>query len=163
MRKKIVILLFILFFTISCTSEIGNPLAGSYRVSKLESDLFSFYYFTLKPDGTFILIQAGGNATSSPSILKGTYSFSLEHFDFINGAGTFTFEVKELPHNVEGLVMTEGNNSYIFTFSIDKNSGAKVLDLYPIIESSEILSHCFSINDSEFEKQLSYAMGEENV
>ena len=50
---------------VSCTAEIGNPIAASYEVKSLESDDFAYFYLSLDEDGSFILIGSGGNASSS--------------------------------------------------------------------------------------------------
>ncbi len=142
----------------SCTTDFGNPIAASYRVSGTEESTVTNFFIQLKDDGTFILIQAGGENSDEAYIIRGEYEFSLNSFDFINGYGKLAFNAQDIPR--DGLVLKEGNNFYDLYFSIDKDSGLRTMDLIPIgHEGNQVISKCFSISDSAFESALKSAMG----
>ncbi len=135
---------------VSCTAEIGNPIAASYEVKSLESDDFAYFYLSLDEDGSFILIGSGGNASSEAYVISGSYSFTITSFDFIKGSGSVNFMVDDIPDDITGMAMSEGNNNYTFYWQIDRNSGARTMDFDPVTDASKVLSRCYEISDERF-------------
>ena len=158
-RFRYMLMSLLLILVVSCETELPMPIVGYYRVSDYREQNEAYYYLALKEDGSFILYQAGGAASSAPFIMSGSWNARLSAFDFIKGEGTLTFTDVTGPDGVVGLALTEGeDNNYRFFWEHDRNTADATLSLKSLNKFyCKDISMGYNITEDEFLRVLENA------
>ena len=159
MRKIILSSLLAVILVLASCNIITEPVPviGNYLVKNRVGSAGYIYCFSLKSDGTFTFIQRGGASTTETFIFKGTWTSSLNHFDFYSASGTIVFspdEPKEVSY--ESLVFTVGeDNAFNFQWILDQGSVNATLSLDAVNEGlSNDIGIAQNISDTEFAEKL---------
>ncbi len=126
-----IFLAFPILLLIGCNQSIPNPVIGSYAMPAYSNPVLDNGALALKADGTFIYVELISSSSQYQVRIDGTYDISLHSYDFISADGSIVFTVPdgEIPDAISGLVMKEGQNTFLFDWTCDRNSGPVSLTL----------------------------------
>ena len=167
-RRLLILLSALIILASSCGVSIITdpmPILGNYLVKSGVSSNGYIYCFSIRDDGTFTFIQRGGASTTETFIFEGTWSASLNHFDFYHASGTITFTpTKPEAVNYESLVFTIGRDN-VFTFQWVLDSGS-VNTTFSLSAENEAVSMDIgmaqNISSAEFDEKLQDALDKIN-
>ena len=125
----ILITLIMILLVSSCSTEVPNPIVGTYSLAAGSSEE-DYASIALKKDGTFVFVQVIPN-TDRKLTITGTYEYVLRAFDFTSADGSIYFSVKEgsIPDEISNSFLVEGTNSFLYGWKCDKNNGPESLVL----------------------------------
>lgn len=136
MRKRILLLLIAAALLIGCSDVSVRPVIGGWKLSDGSAAV------AFKSDDTFIYSESVEGTYEC--VLEGTYSVSLEQFDFKSARGTLTLRVPE------GSIPTvDVNGTEVELYSgLILSEGTNTIDFYWYASDVPVMTWIFDENDS---------------
>ena len=124
-KNVLFIALSISLFLFGCAQPVPNPIMGTYTMPDSVNQNYDNASLALKADGTFIYVERISTNSQYQLRIDGSYTVSVDSYNFVAADGLIIFTVPDdqIPDRISDLLLKTGANSFLFSWSCDRNNG----------------------------------------